>query len=197
MKWLAFVLCGSLPVHAQDARFPALFDVTGVAADDTLNIRQNPRATAGLLADLPPDATGIEVIRLSDSGGWGLVNIDERAGWTSMQFLERQAGQDWQTPPAITRCYGAEPFWGLDLHPDTLGFSTPVESLSIDLPQIDPVAGRREPWSVSVETEHGPLYAIVSRQSCSDGMSDIESGYRIDLIQVGQGSLTGCCTLMP
>lgn len=80
MKWLAFVLCGSLPVHAQDARLPALFDVTGVSADDTLNVRQNPRATAGLLAELSPDATSIEVVRLSDSGGWGLVNIDESAG---------------------------------------------------------------------------------------------------------------------
>lgn len=197
MRALALLLLLALPAAAQEVRLPALFDVTGVAADDVLNIRDRPRATSGIIAELRPDATGIEVIELSESGDWGRVNHYDQTGWTAMRFLRRQPGQAVGDSPAIKVCYGAEPFWSLDLRETSAGLRTPLADLSMDLPDIAPVGGRFEPWSVIGETEHGPVYGILSRRICSDGMSDALLGFELNLIEVGYGSYTGCCTLTP
>lgn len=196
MRALALLLLLALPAAAQEARLPALFDVAGVASDDALNVRRTPRTTANPIGELRHDATDIEVITLSESGDWGLVTLGEQSGWAAMRFLARQPGQGWDVPPAIRTCVGTEPFWGLDLRAGSPGFSTPLESLPIDVPAITPVDGRVEPWVLNAEGDHAPLLGILSRRACSDGMSDRAFGYRLDLIQGGRG-LTGCCTLAP
>ncbi|WP_179381062.1 SH3 domain-containing protein [Jannaschia marina] len=196
MRALALLLLlFALPATAQEARLPALFSVTGVAADDVLNVRAAPGTAGEIIGTLAPDATDVEVVALDAGGRWGQVNLGEIAGWAAMRFLDRQPGHDWGDVPAIRVCYGAEPFWSLDLRPARLGFSTPVESLSIEVPEIAPVGGRREPWTLITDSDHGPLYGILSREICSDGMSEALAGYRLDLIQVDRGSFTGCCTL--
>lgn len=195
VKWLVVLLCLALPAQAQEVRFPALFDVVGVASDDVLNIRERPRGTSGIIQELRHDATAIEVIELSENGDWGRVNVYDQTGWTAMRFLARQPGQDIDTVPAIEICSGTEPFWSLDLRPPAPSLRTPLADLSLEMPIISPVAGRYEPWSLIGETDHGPIYGILSRKICSDGMSDAVQGYQLDLIEVGYGSYTGCCTL--
>lgn len=197
MRALALLLLLALPAQAQEARLPALFDVAGVAQDDVLNIRERPRGTSGIMGELRPDATGVEVIELSESGDWGRVNLYDQTGWTAMRFLRRQPGQAVGETPEIQVCYGTEPFWSLDLRETSPGLTTPLADLSMDPPSIAPVGGRSEPWSVIGETEHGPIYGILSRRLCSDGMSDALLGFEINLIEVGYGSYTGCCTLAP
>lgn len=63
----------STPALAQDI-YPALHDVTGVAADDVLNIRSEPSASSPIIGTFSPFETDVEVVALSPDGGWGRVN---------------------------------------------------------------------------------------------------------------------------
>ena len=108
--WLAL-----LPGFALAESLPALYDVTGVAAGDVLNVRSDSHAAGAKLGELAYDATDVEVVR--QRNGWALVNVGEGAGWVSMRYLAGQPGQDGNTlsPPAW--CTGTEPFWSLELLP--------------------------------------------------------------------------------
>jgi hypothetical protein len=91
---LILALLVAMPAAAQD--LPALFRVTGVAANDVLNIRAEPSARAAIIGSFRPDAGGIEVVALSADGRWGLVNSGEQAGWSSMRYLMHQGGPGWR-----------------------------------------------------------------------------------------------------
>ncbi|MGB3280174.1 MAG: peptide-binding protein, partial [Pseudorhodobacter sp.] len=47
---------------ARAETLPALFDVTGVAADDVLNLRAAPDGVAEILGALGPSAKDVEVV---------------------------------------------------------------------------------------------------------------------------------------
>jgi hypothetical protein len=91
--FLAASAFAALHALAGEASLPALFDVTGVASGDVLNLRAEPSAQATIIGSFPADATGIEVIATDSSGRWGQVNAVERAGWASLAYLARQPGQ--------------------------------------------------------------------------------------------------------
>ena len=98
---LLLTMAPSPPVRAEQVlpvstNLPARFSVTGVAADDVLNVRAAPDPAAPILAELPPDATGVEVIALSDDGAWALLPRPEGQGWASTRFL---APNDETLPP--------------------------------------------------------------------------------------------------
>jgi uncharacterized protein YgiM (DUF1202 family) len=78
VRLLAVLLClWALPALATQEAWPALHDVSGVAADDVLNIREAPDASAAIIGKLKPDAENVEVIRPDDHHSWGLVNTGE------------------------------------------------------------------------------------------------------------------------
>ena len=83
------LVCAPLVVAAQSA-LPALYDVTGVAADDALNIRAEPAANAEIIGTLPSDARSVEVVAVDASGKWALVNSAERSGYLALRFLLQQ-----------------------------------------------------------------------------------------------------------
>lgn len=211
IRLLAVVLM-FLPWHALAQEiFPALYDVTGVASDDVLNVRAAPGASAEMIGSLAPDATGIEVVALSDDGAWGRVNTGEASGWTAMRFLVRQPGQgadDWSTglAPATIDCFGTEPFWTLTLRPGgTLAYSALGHADGATRPggyePLSPTAstGKRGFFGW-LETEPLGLTGIIGHGTCSDGMSDRLYGLEIDLIvSDGDGDriATGCCRLRP
>src|SRR5690606_13209788 len=68
---LLLSLCAALPAGAQPV-LRTLFDVTGVAASDRLNVRGMPEASSSIRSELAPDAKGVEVVAVRS--GWGLVN---------------------------------------------------------------------------------------------------------------------------
>ncbi len=201
-----------LPVNAaaQDT-FPALYDVAGVAANDVLNVRAEPSAQSEVIGAFAPLETGVEVIALSDDGSWGRVNIGEQAGWAAMRFLARQPGQsavDWSAglAPMTLACFGTEPFWGLALMPDeTFEFTDPFQG------DGTPMSGPYTPLAPSassvkrgfVGTMSGSpntLTGLITREICSDGMSDQVYGFALDLIRSdpsGNRLDAGCCRLVP
>ena len=74
MRRLAALLCLlATPLSAQTV-LPWLHDVTGVAANDELHIRQAPSASAPAIGALPPDARDVEVIAADPSGNCRTVS---------------------------------------------------------------------------------------------------------------------------
>lgn len=194
--FLALVLAP--PASAKD--FPALYRVTDVAADDVLNIRAEPHAGAEIVGSFAPGASGIEVVALSESGTWGLVNTGEGSGWSSMHYLSRMDDGNWRDGEQFLHCFGTEPFWSLRiflpthraemLEPDHGGFELVTDTGALPTTQFPPTlaipfSGTREGVAV---VRGGAL--------CWDGMSDRTYGLEALLYwrRDTQG-LSGCCTL--
>ena len=177
--------------------WPALYDVSGVAADDVLNIRETPSASAPIVGALAPNARNVEVIRLNDAETWGLVNAGERSGWVSLAYMQRQPDQWAGRYPQITSCYGTEPFWGLAVEATrtTLSFFGEV---AVDAPGMMRLQSSNRLDRFALRA--GGITAILLEQSCNDGMSDREFGLSIELVAPVDGNtmqLSGCCTIQP
>lgn len=196
MKRLVFLLFLSLcgPALAQD--LPAQFSVTGVAADDVLNIRAAPDAGAEKIGALGPYTINIEVLDLSENGRWGRIGLPEGNGWVSMRYLERQALAEGTVIPRPLTCLGTEPFWRIGLYPrgdeyERLGEERQDLTLISERPGED---GYQAEW-----TGNGVTYSlVVTRGACGDGMSDRAYGWTGTLYRdsaSGAETLLGCCTL--
>jgi uncharacterized membrane protein len=196
---LALILWAALaaPALATQDGWPAIHDVTGVAADDVLNIRERPDASSPIVGQLAPDAT-VEVIRPNERLTWGLVNAGERTGWVSLRYLQRRPGQWDGAFPEVAACFGTEPFWSLARDGDALTFSTPEGSEVFAITTRSGSQNRRDSFHMIAEGPGGPAVAILQTEACSDGMSDRVFGISLQLL-LGLGpearQLSGCCTL--
>lgn len=192
---LALLLfCGA----AQAQSLPAAYQVQGVAAGDVLNIRAEPSASAPVLGSFGPYDLNIEVLRLSEDGRWGRVGLPEGTGWVAMRFLKATPPDDPDTIPRPFTCVGTEPFWSLALTArGGMEWSTP------DTPRTDLSLTEEHVATQGyfARAEEGPtrLYSLtVTREWCTDGMSDREYGFLARLfIESPDGNLllSGCCTL--
>lgn len=192
---LALTLALAAPASAtQEYILPTQFDVTGVAADDVLNIRAEPSASAPIIGTLAPDATRIEVTE--ERRGWARVNTGERAGWVSARYLAYRVDVwDEGRLPAAFSCYGTEPFWSLAPRDGALVLSTPETPETRFLVSAVLSTGVfRDPTRVVV-AEGASLTAVP--QQCSDGMSDRIFGLRALLTLTGEAPqlLSGCCSI--
>lgn len=195
---LALMLALSGPALATpEYILPTLFDVSGVAADDVLNIRAMPDASAPVIGTLPPDARRIEVVE--ERRGWARVNTAEGSGWVSARYLAYRSDV-WQPGalPAAFRCLGTEPFWDAKLEGADLVLRSPEDQ-----------AGDRRPVQAVLDTGlfRDPARVVVARDMtlfsqpriCSDGMSDRLFGLSATLVIHGASPrlLSGCCTIQP
>ncbi|WBU56862.1 COG3650 family protein [Paracoccus sediminicola] len=178
---------------------PTLFDVEGVAADDVLNIRARPDASAEIIGTFAPDATGIEIV--ASEGNWGQVNTGESAGWVSMRYLRYRT--DVWTEGALPdgfRCGGTEPFWSLEPRDEGLIWWTPEGETMFDtLEVLDSGVFRSPRRALMGSGEGGEIWASVTDKQCSDGMSDRRYGLEASVILQGETSqlYTGCCQITP
>lgn len=194
IRLLALVLA-LLPVALRAEVYPALHDVTGVAADDVLNIRATASAEAPVIGTLAPNATGVEVVAVQD--GWAMVNTGEGSGFAALRFLTRSDAPDWnalQTP--LTRL-GTEPFWSLTLDPGTetarLVASDDLNGDPLQIEQSWP--GNLWAPAAAVSLPQGTV--VLYPAECSDGMSERSYGIAVDLFLTKPEKLrlSGCCRL--
>lgn len=175
--------------------YPALHDVTGVAADDVLNIRAAPDAGAAILGTLAPDARGVEVVAVTD--GWAVVNTGEGTGYAALRYLSRVDAPDWNALETPLTCLGTEPFWSLRIDPagGEMRFRTPEDAADRTAPigAIWPAL----PWSQTAALALPGGLAVLAPAECSDGMSDRSYGIAADIFLTGsdRGRLSGCCRL--
>ncbi|MDO5705498.1 MAG: SH3 domain-containing protein [Paracoccus sp. (in: a-proteobacteria)] len=197
MKHIALILMmtATPALATPEYVLPTLFDVTGVAADDVLNVRAEPTAQAEILSTLQPGATRIEVVQEQD--GWGRVNTGEGSGWVSMRYLNYRTDvwQDGRLPDGF-RCYGTEPFWDARVSGGDLVIGMPdVPETRLPVSDILGSGYFRDP-AKAVMAAGATLTATPA--ICSDGMSDQLFGLRADLAISGQDRLlSGCCTIQP
>lgn len=200
---LAVLLALAAPLGAEE--LPALHDVTGVAANDQLNIREAPSASSSLLGSFPPGTEGVEVTGLSPDGRWGRVNLEERSGWVSLRYMARQPGPDWSALARPLACFGTEPFWSLNFKASegTAAFNRMGEAqIGLWVNWAAPVSGRRGQVGLAIEGPARTGFLTLTGQDCSDGMSDRAYGIAVALFLNGTGSSTteaqgwsGCCSL--
>jgi uncharacterized membrane protein len=206
VKWLSLVLClfAAWPAAAtQEYILPTLFDVTGVAANDVLNIREAPNASATIIGVLSPDARDIEVVGYDDTGRWARINTDGRSGWAALRYLAYQT--DVWTPgalPPTLHCLGNEPFWSFRPEGDDIVFSTPEAPESdMSIKQVLSTGVFRDPRrSIVAEGDSRRMSAVMVPMACSDGMSDRSYGLDVTVILDERGDpqmLTGCCSIAP
>lgn len=192
---LALTLAFATPALATpEYVLPTLFDVTGVAADDVLNIRERPDAKSPIIGKLAPDATRVEVV--GERNGWMQVNTAERSGWVNGRYLNYRVDV-WEagTLPAGLQCLGTEPFWSLTAQGDALVLATPEGESRMALRKVLDTGWFRDPRRAVVGDG---ITAVVTPAQCSDGMSDRAYGLEATVI-LGAGTgaqmLNGCCRL--
>ena len=198
------LICAPMAAAAQPV-LPALYNVTGVAAGDVLNIRAEPRASAAILGSLPRNAKAVEVVGLSADGKWASVNTGEGSGYVALRFLARQSGGDWGALQAPLHCLGTEPFWSLKLNPAkaTATFSDPDSGpQKAKITALWPGTAYRNTAAISVKGGGLDGLAALRASSCSDGMSDRSYGITVDLFLRdpsggASASYSGCCSLLP
>lgn len=184
---------------AQPLILPEVFAVSGVAANDTLNVRQAPSGSSADIGDLYPNQL-VEVIALNDNEQWGQIIWQEGNGWISMQYLatvQRPRMHDSVMPLGIS-CSGSEPFWLAQFQPDqTLAFTD--YSLATQTTLTQPIqhsasAINMPPFSFAFTA--GAFTGLLERAQCSDGMSDIKYGWQLSLMSLSGAGLQlrkGCC----
>lgn len=195
---LGLICALALPALAD---YPQLFSVTGVAADDVLNVREAPSGTATIVGTLPPDARNIEVLDRNATRRWGQINLAEGTGWVAMRFLEPQGRSiDNYNLPVGLRCFGTEPFWSLDNTGGALRF-TPMDGDGVDLVverAQDSGIGNDLRRLLDLSGPNGRASGFVYGAQCSDGMSDRRYGIAVSFTTRADGPmLSGCCTLAP
>ncbi len=197
---IAVFLLGLAGAPAAAGPLPALHAVTGVAADDRLNIRTGPGIGFAVIGGLAHDATGIEVTALSESGRWGRINAGEGVGWVALRHLARQGPETWRDGETPLRCFGTEPFWSMPIflpthrievhEPDHGGFELVADAGALPTTAFPPTLA--VPFSGMREG----MVVIRENAACSDGMSDRLYGLEGQVYWRGDTTgLSGCCTL--
>lgn len=198
----ALVLTLSLagPAAAQSV-LPTLYDVSGVAADDHLNIRAMPDASSSILSQLPHDTKGVEVI--DTRAGWARVNTFERSGWVNMRYLKERPDV-WKPGeiPATLNCLGTEPFWTLRQVGTSIVYETPQLSRPLQRRAVVDNPNRPMPArSIVAGDDKGRLTVVLHPGQCTDGMSDRFFGLSATLLFEGAGQASrmenGCCRITP
>ena len=194
------------PINALAAE-PGVYRVTGVVANDVLNVRSEPDAGAEIMGEFSSEASRIEILEVTGSGAteWGRVLAADANGWVAMRFLEPEevpliAGT---LVPVDLQCSGTEPFWDVKAGVDALEFKAiDVEPISLPLTGTTTAIGRNNRFSLVASDGARRMTAMLaSGETCSDGMSDRDFGWRIDLLIEGAGDgprqYEGCCRLPP
>ncbi|WP_157973587.1 SH3 domain-containing protein [Tropicimonas sp. IMCC34043] len=193
------LLVAATPAAAEQGFIPTLHHVSGVAADDVLNVRSAPGASAAILGGLEPGQGGVEVTALDPSGRWGRIGMGEGDGWVAMAYLAADPWPEGIIPDGMT-CLGTEPFWRIGFRggsasvsaPDEVWPAVPVEAAAT------PVPPGRQGFGFDLAREGVRLSGVIEAGSCSDGMSDRHFGWRITLMRQSEGKMGlahGCCTL--
>ncbi len=201
---VSWVFSGSLATaQSGGGRFdfyPEYYRVHNVASNDVLNIRADSDSGAPIVGSFSPHAQPIEVLRREHN--WGYVATGEQMGWVSMNFLTQidlpKVGQS-QLPVGLS-CGGNEPFWGFRLGQSRVDFSFMGENdVSFKIDTAGGFAGYAgNNGFVQAGGTLSLFTAIFNANQCSDGMSDLDYGWQVDVVwngEQGTQGYSGCCRM--
>lgn len=179
---------------------PAVFTVTGVAADDKLWVRDAPAVTGARLGGLSPNSVVSLNGRVSED--WGQITLNGQIGYVHIGFLTRASENGGNTTvngfPLGLSCRGTEPFWTLTVAQDrTVEYTSLIDGADpiASLTQTTPAIGGGYPFTFGAQRYSGTL----DQTACSDGMSDINYSLSLTLTRAQNGggseTLYGCCNV--
>ena len=189
-RWIVFSTAMLLSIGAlgTPASAAPTYEVTGVSADDVLNIRQAPRASARKVGEYGPRDKGIRIFRRD--GNWALTGRSDPGqpdGWVNTRYLKVTTATARLELPIS--CLGTEPFWNLTVQSNRRAVYT------------DPETTER-PYRVSEFRRSGRGATMrlgdddsmsIAAESCSDGMSDNQYPYSVRILHPDGRELNGCC----
>ena len=160
--------------------FPALYDVTDVAGNDVLYVRNAPSADADIRSALLPTETSIEILGVTPDEAWGYATmLDMDTGWVSMRYLARQSEQDEVWYPLLTECGGHN--WGITF--DGASWSGSVNAVWFEAEEVSFLIPHG--FGIGVGTHvvaSNSLSAVIQRGTAGWGETDLVLGYSIDLV---------------
>lgn len=181
--------------------FPYLAIVTDIAPNDHLNVRSNPNRLSVNIGSLASN-TQVEILGIDESNQWAQIIWNKGNGWVSLRYLQtikRQYNADGL--PLGLSCNGTEPFWDLSI--DTNQTNQTIKFNLIDQEQIkDKIIWASQSQNIATQAyafKGQSYHAILRRTNCSDGMSDRDYGWVIDVIlstdkkNYSTQFLSGCC----
>lgn len=197
---VTMVLFATTSADADRLLFPAFYQVTNVASNDVLNVRAGTGASHPIIEHLAHNDRHIEIVQLSDDGKWGQIGYPNGSGWASMRYLKRQGGQTGSDLPRPLSCGGNEPFWGLKFDQNNNEFTEPGQMPHSLATIWQGIPDGMVPVSYGVKMAGGidEISVVITRNQCSDGMSDKTYGFTINALLsggVGNRMLVGCCSL--
>ena len=180
------------------------FAVTGVAGNDTLNVRNDADVEAGIIASLPHDAGGLAV-----SGRWQayegsvwwevlLENSTETRGWVNSRYLASETDYSRLESDYPLECQGTEPFWALSVDGAVAtGDAYYLENQTFAASAWQNAFGMRGWFAVVLaptsEASQKDGILTVTRTVCSDGMSDQGYPFLTTLVLPDRSVYGGCC----
>jgi uncharacterized membrane protein len=182
--------------------------VTGVNADDVLNIRADIDHTldvgsSEVIGAIPHDASDVMVTGISvHIGGarWREIEYKGIEGWVNERYLKPTSFL-LETPEAL-QCAGTEPFWNVEVDENDSTFMSPdLESpIKLDYLRFAPGIGRTDLWGHYLGSADGTysLTVIVRyTEACSDGMSDLSYDFEALLLGLSASGAPpyGCCSI--
>ena len=181
---------------------PFYVNITGVAADDTLNVRAAPNAQAEDIGDLLPDTASVEIGAVDQTGSWGRIHWHGDTGWIALRFTETTDVPTLGATalPVGLSCHGTEPFWGLNLRQHSATYSTPeFPPAMLQMTETLVATGFvDQPAAIIASAPYRVAIATIRHADCTDGMSDATYPWSVDVLhQTADGRYlqSGCCHL--
>ena len=179
------------------AETTGIYAVKDVASNDVLNVRKGPGVKHRDLGDLTHDGR-VQVIGFNDTGTWAEIPWEEGTAWVSARYLSLVhadgAVQAFVMPDPLT-CAGTEPFWSANVSPEAVSLQMlDGPGVAGDVEWSSPAPGRPNDFIIGFSAT--PLTGVLTKESCSDGMSDIDHPWSLVLInRSGEGPhvVEGCC----
>jgi len=198
--YAACAMCLLFPgiAYAEFLMFPIIYEVTGVADDDVLNVRIEPNAGAYDIGDLLPHAQ-VEVTAIDDSGKWARIQWHGEDGWVARRYLVEveRFGDEFSGMPVDLLCTGTEPFWAADITSDAQFSFAELGDEADWMPVANSVMSTNM-YRSNYAFDTAKFTGLLRRAECSDGMSDMTYGWALDLLEKGADPrlLSGCCRTM-
>ena len=190
MRRTVFALLAGALLATSAAAGP-LVQVTGVADDDSLNLRAAPDANSARVGTIDSHDQKIEVIAVDTKGvDWVKIRRGKTEGWVNAKFLQYESGA-----PVKMTCGGTEPFWNMTVGYGVARFEFDGKKTTLALDEPETPAARPVPWVFAVHGKPGQ-FLLASKpdddKKCSDGMSDTEFPYSM-LVHTAGVFMEGCC----
>lgn len=190
---LALLAISASTVYAQ----PSYYKVTS-SLTDYLNVRAEPSVDSKDIGDIGPGAQPFEIIETDASGKWGRIIWQETTAWVALRFMEPI-----ELPllantivPIGLLCAGTEPFWTIEIESsENAVLSTPEAATPMSITTVSVSENRTQhPVAIELFTKDYSAVTVVSRQACSDGLTDIKYSWSANVvIQPDLNLLSGCC----